>query len=382
MEFSEIFSDIDSINKVKSIFATFKKATFEDFEINFKTSADEFLLKLCSDQSVCAEFFDSYFYQGEPRRLPFKSFSTSDLKQIEFVDKYVQLEKRPFVDRQLKHATKTGKILFNGSIFAINKIIDGKVFLGETTYFDGMETSDVFYEKLVVAFGLSHLTRGQVDKAVIRSLLSNWLDKLTSINKGDFSSYHALGAFSLGVFNRHAKGFSIHTKLASDKKFAGAGYNHVFPSGMLTTNFCDPSDTIGVSDFRLLVAKEYLEEVQNELELEKDSMSRALVEQKIFTILGKKINKEVLNILLSDNKFQFCKIIVDGYRLRPEFIFLLEADGRVEYDLGWEIKSSNWIRFETEENWRDFIAVHVNQYVPPGMATIICAGEKVFGVEF
>lgn len=239
-----------------------------------------------------------------------------------------------------------GKKLFNGSTYTVSSLTHtNKVMPSIGDYFSTQSTSDIHYYNLIRYFPnrLNFVTKFLY---MYSSSTKKWLDSLDKIVVNhDFSHYTAsIGCSVLTLMKTRHDEYKIIIIENSSEKGAGSGKKHVVPSFMFGPVLKKPDEQNLELNLQMAIVKEFGEELLDLQECESYSSVEALMSIIESNPLLKNLNDGINDINKGDFLLMQTGFVLDLYRLRPEFTFLLIINDTQYFDkirVNWEANGNH-----------------------------------------
>ena len=273
----------------------------------------------------------------------------------------------------------------NGVKYRLKRVEpDGRIHVAYGTYFDALDSCDYLQDRIFSWWGSLDpwLQRQYLKRS---SVVQEWVKNIRAILTNDFSGYHAVMGFTLAWIREREDGScELLTTTGSRKKATGFGERHLCPAGMFEPCF-DENQTrseISFDDMRYYIAKEAIEEVHNNEEMEKNRFTFTSLKGAIARWRSERRSAgrdaTLIDAILESDSLQFLGLAVDAFRLRPELLFVVRTRYANDFEPNWESDGIESRRFKPGPEYLAELR-NSKEWVPPGLACTLAAVQSLTG---
>lgn len=323
----------------------------------------------------------SFSHKGQSKLLPFVDLASD--KDIKISDHLHTTKKKYKTDNELIDWLKNvlEKNVYDSPTFTVDGISSNSVIsVGIGSYFANLSTSDIHYYNLIRYFPLN-AKRGAYFSYRHGKYVSRWLESLREITlNNNYNHYCASIACSVLTVVKSSDGkYKYVIKENSTSKGSSALDRHVVPSFMFQPISNRLSEQERELDLRLSVYREFGEELLGLKELESAvSVDALLAHIQSNSLLAKLIS----DVETGDATIEKTGFILDVYRLRPEFTFLLIInDDKYSEALtaNWEMEQGaplDFVELHDIEAYKELIFANKTPLCAPGLAALINGRDR------
>jgi hypothetical protein len=307
----------------------------------------------------------------------------------------------------LQRERAASSTMYNGNIYRLVTAKSGQWSIGRTRYFNILDECDYLRSRIFIEWSKIHNRQSSEVNSFLTSspLIKEWLSNVTGIRDGDFSNYHAGLALTVPIFIANEdSSLTLYVAEGSPKKAVGQGKLHCCPAGMMEFGDDEGIKEYPYETWKLNALKELVEETLlhakdiEDVELTSDQgFEKMKRESSTFQDIRRKVEiiielhrKSNFNMAAVDacSSFDISRspmfLIVDAFRLRPEFIvpiYIREKDMKgKEFKLitNWENESDHQLRFKSLEDAEEQLTCTYTNWAEPGLAAALLGVKHWF----